>query len=141
MLLYRPSGTIHPNAAVVIDGHTRLERGDLDAIGRMFSPDIVWHEPGVVPPARPYVGVGDVMAYWKVYFGAAGPGFQQDIVSIMANDEYATSIVQMRGSKPSLSFTGVAIDVMRMDAGLIAEFWRYYDNFDLARAFFAAPAQ
>ncbi len=140
MLLYKPTSAVHPNAAVVIDGHTRLERGDLDAIGRMFSGDIVWHEAGVVPPARAYVGVADVMQYWKAYFAAAGAGFQQDIVSIMANDEYATSIVQMRGSKRSLSFTGVAIDVMRMDAGLIAEFWRYYDNFDLAHAFFSAPA-
>ncbi|MGI8563244.1 MAG: nuclear transport factor 2 family protein [Candidatus Dormibacter sp.] len=140
MLLYKPTGAVHPNAAVVIDGHTRLERGDLDAIRRMFSADIIWHESGVVPPARRYVGVEDVMKYWKVYFGAAGAGFQQDIVSIMANDEYATSIVQMRGSKTSLSFTGTAVDVMRMDAGLIVEFWRYYDNFELARAFFAGPS-
>ncbi|MBJ7602538.1 MAG: nuclear transport factor 2 family protein [Candidatus Dormibacteraeota bacterium] len=140
MLLYKPTGAVHPNAAVVIDGHTRLERGDLDAIRRMFSADIIWHESGVVPPARGYVGVEDVMEYWKVYFGAAGASFQQDIVSIMANDEYATSIVQMRGSKSSLSFTGTAVDVMRMDAGLIVEFWRYYDNFELARAFFSGPS-
>ena len=138
MLLYEPDGAVHPNVSVVMDGHRRLEQGDMTAIEHMFSPDIAWHESGVVPPATVYAGVPAVMQFWTRYFTAAGPGFRQDIVSIMANDEYVSSIVRLTGAKGSRQFTATVVDLMRMESGHIAEFWRYYDDLAAARAFFDA---
>jgi ketosteroid isomerase-like protein len=136
MLLYEPDGEVHPNVTVVMEGHRRLERGDMTAIEHMFGPDIAWHESGVVPPAQVYVGVPAVMAFWKRYFTAAGPDFRQDIVSIMANQEYVSSIVRLAGSKGSRQFTATVVDLMRMESGHIAEFWRFYEDPAAARAFF-----
>ena len=122
-----------------MEGHLRLERGDNAAIAAMFSPAIKWHEFGVVDPRDAvYSGVDSVMGFWKRYFGAAGPGFKQDIVSIMANDEYVSSIVRLTGSKGDLTLATTAVDLMLMDSGLIAEFWRYYEDLEAVRKFFEA---
>ena len=139
MLLYKPTGAVHPNVSVVMEGHLRLERGDNAAIAAMFSPTIKWHEFGVVQPTDAvYSGVDAVMGFWKRYFAAAGPNFRQDIVSIMANDEYVSSIVRLTGSKGDLKLATNAIDLMLMESGLIAEFWRYYDDLEAIRKFFDA---
>ena len=99
MLLYEPDGEVHPNVAVVMEGHRRLERGDMTAIEHMFSPDIV---------------------------------------SIMANQEYVSSVVRLAGSKGLRQFTATVVDLMRMESGHIAEFWRYYEDPVAARTFFDA---
>ena len=108
------------------------------AINDMFAADITWHEFGSSPLAGSYVGREDVMAFWKRYFTAAAPGFKQDIVSIMANDDYVSTIVELSGMKPEAALTQSAVDVMRMAGGKIAEFWRYYADLGQANAFFAA---
>ncbi|MEF2978855.1 nuclear transport factor 2 family protein [Subtercola sp. YIM 133946] len=133
-----PSETVqpvHPNVAFVVEAHERLESGDLASINEMFAADIVWHEFGSSPLAGSYRGRDAVMAFWKVYFTAAGVGFTQTIDSIMANDEFVSSIVQLHGSKGQIVFAQSAIDVMRMQNGRIAEFWRYYADLEAAEHF------
>ena len=129
---------VHPNVTFVVEAHARLEEGDMAAIHDMFAADITWHEFGSSPLAGSYVGREDVMAFWKRYFSAAGAGFRQDILSIMANDDYVSSIVELAGMKPGATLSQTAVDVMRMADGKIAEFWRYYADLDQANAFFAA---
>lgn len=129
---------VHPNVTFVVEAHARLEEGDLAAINDMFAVDITWHEFGSSPLAGSYVGRENVMAFWKRYFTAAGVGFRQDILSIMANDNYVSSIVELNGIKPEATLSQSAVDVMRMVDGKIAEFWRYYADLDQANTFFAA---
>jgi ketosteroid isomerase-like protein len=129
---------VHPNVTLVVEAHARLEEGDLAAINDMFAVDITWHEFGSSPLAGSYVGRENVMAFWKRYFTAAGVGFRQDILSIMANDDYVSSIVELNGIKPEATLSQGAVDVMRIVDGKIAEFWRYYADLDQANAFFAA---
>lgn len=129
---------VHPNVTFVVEAHARLEEGDMAAIRDMFAANITWHEFGSSPLAGSYVGREDVMAFWKRYFSAAGAGLRQDIVSIMANDDYVSSIVQLAGMKPGATLSQTAVDVMRMADGKIAEFWRYYADLGQAEAFFAA---
>jgi hypothetical protein len=129
---------VHPNVTFVVEAHARLKEGDMAAIHDMFAPDITWHEFGSSPLAGSYVGREDVMAFWKRYFTAAGAGFRQDIVSIMANDDYVSSIVELAGMKSGATLSQTAVDVMRMVDGKIAEFWRYYADLGQASAFFAA---
>ena len=140
MTVESQTGDVHPNVAFVVLAHERLEAGDLAAINEMFADDIEWHEFGASPLAGVYRGRNAVMEFWKVYFTAAGAGFSQDILSISANDEYVSSIVALAGQKPGLDFSQNAIDVMRMEDGRIAEFWRYYEDLGVAESFFAHEA-
>jgi ketosteroid isomerase-like protein len=128
----------HPNVTLVNEAHERLERGDMAAISEMFADDITWHEFGSSPLAGTYVGRDEVMKFWRRYFTAAGPDFTQDIVSVMANDDFVTSIVELTGIKPSTGLSQTAADVMRIADGRIAEFWRYYADLKEASDFFAA---
>ncbi len=131
-------GDVHPHVTFVITAHERLEQGDMAAINDMFAADIVWHEFGTSPLAGKYIGRDDVMAFWKTYFAAAGPGFRQGIRSVMANDEYASSIVELSGTKSAATLTQTAVDVMRMVDGRIAEFWRYYADLGQVNEYFSA---
>lgn len=80
------------------------------------------------------------MRFWQRYFGAAGPSFTQDIVSVMANDDFVATIVQLTAAKPGTRLDQTAADVMRIKDGKIAEFWRYYADLGAAHDFFAAEA-
>ena len=130
----------HPNVTLVNEAHERLERGDAAAIREMFADDITWHEFGGPPLAGTYVGRDAVMTFWQQYFAAAGPSLTQDIVSVMANDDFVTTIVQLTAAKPGAQLDQTAADVMRIHDGKIAEFWRYYADLGAAHAFFAAGA-
>lgn len=130
--------TEHPNVALVNEAHERLGRGDMAAIREMFAHDITWHEFGHSPLAGIYVGRDEVLEFWRRYFAAAGPAFTQDIVSVMANDIFVTSIVQLTGAKSGTSLSQSAADVMRIADGRIAEFWRYYADLGEASDFFSA---
>jgi ketosteroid isomerase-like protein len=131
---------LHPNVVFVNLAHERLEAGDMASINEMFAADIVWHESGTSELAGAYAGRDAVMAFWKVYFSAAGSSFTQDIVAIAANDDYVYSTVALTGRKGDLDFSQTAIDVMRMRGGQIAEFWRYYEDLGQAEAFFSHVA-
>jgi ketosteroid isomerase-like protein len=128
----------HPNVILVNEAHDRLERGDTAAIREMFADDITWHEFGRPPLAGTYVGRDAVMTFWQRYFGAAGPAFAQDIVSVMANDDFVTTIVELTGAKSGARLSQTAADVMRIADGQIAEFWRYYADLGAAQDFFSA---
>jgi uncharacterized protein len=133
-----PTRAEHPNVTLVNEAHERLERGDTAAIRDMFADDITWHEFGSSPLAGTYVGRDEVMKFWQRYFTAAGRDFTQDIVSVMANDDFVTSIVELTGTKSSTRLSQTAADVMRIADGRIAEFWRYYADLQEANDFFAA---
>ena len=133
-----PARAEHPNVTLVNEAHERLERGDMAAIREMFADDITWHEFGSSPLAGTYVGRDEVTTFWQRYFAAAGPAFTQDIVSVMANDDFVTSIVELTGIKSGTRLSQPAADVMRIADGRIAEFWRYYADLGEANDFFAA---
>lgn len=140
-ILFSPGAdAVHPNVQFVIDGHMRLERGDMQAISAMFADDIVWHEFGTSPLAGSFSGIDAVLAYWRDYFDAAGATFNQDITQIMANDDYVTSIVHMTGQKVDRTFDQTAVDIMRMGGGKIVEFWRYYADVEEAHSFILAKS-
>lgn len=120
-------------------GHRNLENRDLEAIEKTFTADIVWHEFGSSRLSGSFTGIAAVMGYWKVYFEAAGPDYRQDILEIMANDDYVTSIVRLSGSKTGTGIDQNAVDIMRMHNGKIAEFWRYYADIAAAHHFMLAP--
>jgi ketosteroid isomerase-like protein len=133
-----PAQAEHPNVTLVNEAHERLERGDMAAVREMFADGITWHEFGHSPLAGTYVGRDEVMKFWQRYFAAAGPAFAQDIVSVMANDSFVTSIVELTGTKSGTRMSQSAADVMRVADGKIAEFWRYYADLGEASDFFSA---
>jgi ketosteroid isomerase-like protein len=138
-MLFSPGTTdVHPNVRLVMDGHLKLESGDIQAIAETFAHDIVWHEFGSTRLSGSHRGIADVVSYWQVYFAAAGSGFRQDITEIMANDDFVTSIVRLTGEKRGLTFAQDAVDIMRMEGNKIAEFWRYYADIDAAHRFLLA---
>jgi ketosteroid isomerase-like protein len=118
----------HPHIQFVLDGHEALQAKDIVRIRAMFAPEILWHEFGDRPLGGRYRGVDEVMDFWKTYFQAAGDTFRQDIVSILANDAFVSTIVELTIHKGGRRHSQRAIDVMRMQGGKIAEFWRYYED-------------
>jgi len=96
------------------------------------------HEFGCSPLAGAYAGRDEVMKFWQRYFAAAGPAFTQDIVTVMANDDFVTTIVELTGTKSDASLSQSAADVMRIANGKISEFWRYYADIGEANDYFSA---
>lgn len=129
----------HPNVQFVVDAHEMLGQGDVAAIREvLWTPGIVWHEWGPSDLAGTYVGADAVLDFWKVIFAAAGPHFTQDITTITANDTHVTTIVRISGRKGAHTLSQTVVDVMRMEEGRLAEFWRYYADVAAAHAYFAA---
>jgi ketosteroid isomerase-like protein len=61
-------------------------------------------------------------------------------MSVMANDDFVTSIVELSGTKSATRLSQSAADVMRIADGRIAQFWRYYADLMKANdSFSAAP--
>ena len=128
----------HPNVRFVVDSHEKLEQGDVGAIRESWTPGILWHEWGDSDLSGTYVGADAVLEFWKVFFAAAGPRFTQDITAITANDTYVTSLARISGRKGARTLDQTVVDVMRMEEGRLAEFWRYYADVTAAHGFFAA---
>ena len=113
----------HPNAAVVRDAFDAFDAGDLDAVGRAFSDDVVWHVPGVNRFAGRFEGRAAVLERLG-RMREAGVQTRLEVHDVVANDEHAVALVHLHvANADGQRYDQQQVQVWHMRDGRCHEYW------------------
>jgi ketosteroid isomerase-like protein len=112
----------HPNERVIRQLYDAFEKGDVDTLKGLISPDIRWHEAG-----NPEVFEGHEALQARLV-GMTTTDNDIDVHAVLADDEHVVSLIQARLRKPNgdeVSYP--VVEVVHMSDGMITERWAFMD--------------
>ena len=113
----------HPNETLVRKGYEAFSKGDVQTMGELFSPDIVWSTPGKSPLSGTRKGQEEVFAQFAQIAEMTGGNFSLEIHDVLANDEHAVALVTTKGSREGKSIEDHQVHVFHIEDGKVTEFW------------------
>jgi ketosteroid isomerase-like protein len=112
----------HPNETLARQLFEAFDKGDVDTLKGLVSPDIRWHEAGSPEVIQ---GREAVQARFAM---AAGLETDVELHTILADDDHVVSLVKARMRKPNgdeVSYP--AVEVAHMKDGMVTERWAFMD--------------
>ena len=89
-------------SSVVRRAFENFESGDLDLLGVVMAPDVVWHEPGRSSLAGDYKGPEDVLGFLGQLNARSYGSFRVEILDVLSESERAVVFLRetaFRGEK------------------------------------------
>lgn len=121
--------TPQKNIALVRSYFDAVAQGDLETVGRIFSDDIVWHQPGNGSLSGTHRGKEAVFNLLGRFMERSGGTFRIDSVGpLMAQGDRVATPLHFRAEKPGASMAMSGVDVLRIDAGRICEAWLFSED-------------
>jgi len=120
--------TVHPNAKLVARGYAAFASGDLEALGDLMDPTVVWHEPGQSPLGGDYRGRDGVRDLLGKFGTLSGGTFKFGLVDILATADRAVALHELtahRGDRVLDMASAVEFEIHR---GRITEVTVYHDD-------------
>ena len=117
------------NIAVANSYFTAVQTGDLEALGALVAPDVVWHQPG----DNQFSGTHESA---QAVFGMIGGMMQvsagtfkiDEVSSIMANGDQVAAILKFSAQRDGVEMSMSGVDVMTVSNGQIKEVWLYSED-------------
>lgn len=112
----------HPNETVARQLFEAFQKGDVDTLKGLVSPDIRWHEAG-----SPEVIQGHEAVQARLGM-AAGLETDVELHTVLADDDHVVSLVKARMRKPNgdeVSYP--AVEVAHVKDGMVTERWAFLD--------------
>ena len=128
--------TEHPNAQTYRSLLQAFQGGDVNAIGRVLAPDVVWHEAGNPQPLQ---GRDAVVERLGGFASAELDISESQVHDVLASDDHVVAMLQavLRHGDRRVSYP--VVEVAHVRDGLVAERWAMMDAVpDDVAAFFAA---
>jgi uncharacterized protein len=115
--------TEHPNATTVRDALDAFARRDDGRLGEVFTPDVVWHVPGMNRFAGRFEGRDAVMDR-LARMADAGLAMTFDVHDVVANDEHAVALVHIHVTNAAgQRYDQQQVQVWHMREGRCEEYW------------------
>jgi ketosteroid isomerase-like protein len=108
-----PTITEHPNAALIRRGYEAFNRGDLDTLTELFSPEITLLQPGRSSLSGRYDGRDAVFGFFGAMAAGTAGTFRAELRDLYANDSQVVAIHRGTATR------GVA--TLAADAALVFE--------------------
>ena len=92
-----------------------FESGDLDLLGVVMAPDVVWHEPGRSTLAGDYKGPEAVLGFLGQLRVRSGGTFTIEVLDVLSEPERAVVLQHSpRGAQPGSGEDVVALDAVEL---------------------------
>ena len=113
----------HPNEDLLRTGFDAFGRGDMEALGKLFTDDVVWHFPGTSQLAGEYRGKEEVLGFLGKSFELSGGTLRLEIHDVLANDEHGTVLTHVTGQREGKSLDDNSVQVFHIRDGKVSESW------------------
>jgi len=124
----------HPNVAIFREVHTKLQRGDFEAVFEALDDEVVWHQIGA-ETLQGKAAVRESMSGMEE-FGA--DAFDLDIHDVVGNDEHVVGLVEATVNMGDQSFTYRTAEIAHMKDGKVTERWAFSDDTQRIIEFFGS---
>jgi hypothetical protein len=128
--------TDHPNLEIARAGYEAFARGDMEAVSKVFSDDIVWHSGGNNILTGDYEGKEAVFGFFGALMQETGGTYSNDVHDMLANDDHGVALVTASATRGDKSYEGNAVHVFHMRDAQMTEFWSFLEDQNLFDEFF-----
>lgn len=117
------------NIAVVRSYLDAVARGDLEAVGKAFAADIVWHQPGNGSLSGTHKGKDAVFTLLGKFMERSKGTFRIDRVGpLMAQGNLVTASLHFRAERPDAAIAMTGVDLLTVENGEIREVWLFSED-------------
>ena len=125
----------HPDAIAYRRTADAFRAGDLDLVGSLVAPEVVWHVPGEHDMAGTIDG-REALLTWLAQLGDIG--FWLVGHDVFASDHHVCAVSTMGARRDSVDVQTRVISIFRYRDGCQVERWLYPDDIAAWNAIFAA---
>lgn len=110
------------NVTNIRSAFTAFAQGDMDTLKQVFSPDIVWHEPGHSSISGDYQGLDATLGFFGELFERSGGTFKAELLDCgeIAPDR-VSCLINVSGSTSDRSLDQRSVLVFEQRAGRTVE--------------------
>ena len=112
----------HPHAELARMAWEAVSKGDVDALSKVASPDLVWHASGRGTRSGAYRGRDAVIEYLAA-IGDAADQFDSSLEDVLVSDDLVAVLFHVLGQRHGRSLSTGFILIFRVADGRIAEVW------------------
>lgn len=124
------------NIEIVQSYFDAVAKGDFDTVGRLFSDDIVWHQPGKGIQSGTYNGKPELFAHLGNFAQWSNGTFAiDDIEYLTDNGDLVSASIHFKAEKAEKSIAMKGIDLLRIEHGQIKEVWLFSEHIEDEDAF------
>ena len=120
--------TEHPNTKLIRRGYEAFGSGDLEALGDLMDPAVVWHEPGRSSLGGEYKGRDGVLELFGKFGELSGGTFSFDLVEILATANRAISLHELTARRGDRVLDMASAVEFEIHQGKITEVTVYHDD-------------
>jgi ketosteroid isomerase-like protein len=129
--------TASENADSVRRGYAAFQRGDLEALRELFSPDIRWHTNGRNLTAGTTEGVDATLERFRQLAIETGGTFRVEIHDLLASEEHVVVLASVSADRGGRHLVGNYAHVFHLSGGKVTECWVVNDDPYAQDEFFA----
>jgi ketosteroid isomerase-like protein len=118
----------HPDLTVFKQVHAAFTRGDIDALGKLFAEDVVWHPPGRNPLSGTYEGRDTTFASFAREAELCDETYAVEVHDVLANDEHTVALLHATASRGDRRLAQNYALVFHIRAGKVAEAWELWTD-------------
>lgn len=112
--------------AVVGQYFEHLVSGDMQAVGKLFAEDIVWHQPGASKVSGVYRGTSALFEHLGRLMKLSEGSFRIDKVEeIMGNGDLVATRIHFTAQRSGRTLAMHGVDLIRVESGKIREVWLF----------------
>lgn len=111
------------DAEALRSGYEAFAKGDMDAVAKLFSPDIRWNIGGKSEISGTYEGHEAVFAFFGRLMELTEGTFQVEIHDLLASDDHVVVLVRESATRGDKHLDSNEVHVWHLDDGIATEYW------------------
>lgn len=115
--------TAQENRDLVHGGYEAFATGDLDAVAKLFAPDISWHISGRSEIAGTYTGIEEVFGFFGRVFEMTGGTLKVELHDILASEDHVVALVRESATRDGKELASDEAHVWHLSDGFATEYW------------------
>jgi uncharacterized protein len=118
----------HPNTKLIRRGYQAFASGDLESLGELTDPGVVWHEPGRSPLGGDYAGRDGVLELLGKFGDLSDGTFSFDLVEVLATADRAVALHELTARRGDRVLDMASAVEFEIHGGRITEVTVYHDD-------------
>jgi ketosteroid isomerase-like protein len=115
----------HPNEDLIRKMYEAADAGDIPTFQQLFSPEVVWHEPGKSPVSGDFKGIQELLGLFGKTLELSAGTFKLDLHDLLVNDEHAVGLNTASAQRNGKAWSDNQVNVFHIEDGKITEFWNH----------------
>jgi uncharacterized protein len=111
------------NADLIRSGYEAFSKGDLEAVAKLFGPEIRWNISGRNQVSGTYTGQEDVFEFFGKLMELTDGTFAVELHDLLASDDHVVVLANETATRNGKNMESDEVHVWHLDNGRAIEFW------------------